>query len=129
MTESPALPDSTGTPSDIGVDSPVLPGTKVQYAWDSTSLGYLKRCPRLYYYQMIQGWQPKEDNVHLRFGIEYHEALHRYEILLAEGRDHNSALRTVLKELLFRTNDWDSDNPYKNRKTLTRTVIWYLDKF
>jgi len=78
---------------------------------------------------MIQGWQPKEDNVHLRFGIEYHEALHQYELALSTGIKHNDALHLVVKALLLRTSDWDSDNPYKNRKTLTRTVIWYLEKF
>jgi hypothetical protein len=30
--------------------SPFLPGTKIQFAWDSTSLGMLKTCPRLYQY-------------------------------------------------------------------------------
>lgn len=130
MDKSQGLPESTDIPSEVGLpDSPFLEGTKVQYAWDSTSLGYLKRCPRLYYYQMIQGWQPKEDNVHLRFGIEYHEALHRYEILRAGDFKHEAAMHEVVKELLLRTADWDSDNPYKNRKTLTRTVIWYLEKF
>jgi hypothetical protein len=78
---------------------------------------------------MIEGWQPKEDNVHLRFGIEYHQALHDYEILMSEESSHEHALHDVVRQLLLRTRDWDSDNPYKNRKTLTRTVIWYLEKF
>src|SRR5882762_9733102 len=103
MDKSQSLPESIDGPSESGQlpDSPFLVGTKVQYAWDSTSLGYLKRCPRLYYYQMIQGWQPKEDNVHLRFGIEYHEALHRYEVLRSESlegnQDHNDALHGTVK--------------------------------
>jgi hypothetical protein len=78
---------------------------------------------------MIQGWQPKEESVHLRFGIEYHEALHAYELYKNMDQNHNEALHNVVKDLLLRTADWDSDNQYKNRKTLTRTVIWYLEKF
>lgn len=51
-------------------DSPFLPGTKIQYAWDSTSIGYLKTCPRLYQYTIIEGWQSKGESLHLRFGSE-----------------------------------------------------------
>ena len=43
--------------------SPFLPGTKIQYALDSTSLGNFKTCPRLYYYTNILGWQPKEETM------------------------------------------------------------------
>ena len=41
----------------LATTSPFLPATHIQYAWDSTSLGYLKTCPRLYQYIMIEGWQ------------------------------------------------------------------------
>ena len=62
-----------------GTLSPFLPGTNIQYAWDSTSLGMLKTCPRLYQYTMIDGWSAKDENVHLRFGQEYHSALEEYD--------------------------------------------------
>src|SRR5215469_1050373 len=71
--------------------SPFLPNSNIQYAWDSTSIGYLKRCPRLYQYIMIDGWMPKGEVIHLRFGIEYHQALHDYEKCKAEGQDHDEA--------------------------------------
>lgn len=115
--------------------SPFLPGTKVQYAWDSTSLGYLKTCPRLYQYIMIEGWSSgAEESVHLRFGIEYHKALEEYDIARAEGMNHPDAVRKMLRDLLVRTYGWDVDitskaGKYKNRNTLVRTVLWYLDKF
>lgn len=130
MEELQALPESTDTQSDPGtVDSPFLPGSHVQYAWDSTSLGYLKRCPRLYYYHMIEGWQPKEESIHLRFGIEYHKALEEYDRLKYKGLTHNDAMHSLVKDLLMRTGDFDSDLPHKNRNTLVRTVIWYLEQF
>jgi hypothetical protein len=78
---------------------------------------------------MIEGWSPKEDSVHLRFGIEYHHALEAYDKHRHVGLNHNDALHEVVKALLLRTGDWDPDHPNKNRKTLTRTVIWYLEKF
>jgi PD-(D/E)XK nuclease superfamily len=112
--------------------SPFLPGTKIQYAWDSTSLGYLKTCPRLYQYTMIDGYTSKEESVHLRFGGEYHQALHDYDLSRAEGIPHNDAVFDVIRELLIRTFDYapDSDTKagkYKSREALIRTVIWYLD--
>lgn len=115
--------------------SPFLPGTSIQYAWDSTSLGYLKSCPRLYQYIMIDGWTPKSENtIHLRFGIEYHKALEEYDDFKLAGRPHDDALRGTVRELLTRIRDWDPDTTtkagnYKNPRTLVQLVIDYLDKF
>lgn len=114
--------------------SPFLPGTKIQYAWDSTSLGYIKTCPRLYQYIMLDGWGHSEESVHLRFGQEYHSALQDYDILRVSGLDHEAALREIVLQLLTRTVDFAPDESlksgkYKNRRTLLRTVIWYLDHF
>ena len=50
-----------------------LPG--LQIAWDSTSLGTLKECPRKYQYSIMLGKQPREISVHLTFGLYYHAAL------------------------------------------------------
>lgn len=116
--------------------SPFIAGTRIQFAWDSTSLGYLKTCPRLYYYHMIEGWQSKDESIHLRFGIELHTALQSYDILRAEGATHNDALHQITRDLLIRTADYPSVSPddkpsirYKTRAALTRTVIWYLEHY
>lgn len=112
--------------------SPFLPGTDIQYAIDSTSLGYLKTCPRLYQYVMIEGWASKEESIHLRFGGEYHQALQDYDLTVAEGVPHDDAVFDVVRELLIRTSDWKPDldskaGKYKNRDSLLRAVIWYLE--
>ena len=65
---------------ELKPESPFIPGTYIQFAWDATSLEPLKRCPRLYQYTMIDGWRPRDENVHLRFGAEFHTALHNYEL-------------------------------------------------
>lgn len=118
--------------ADPPAPSPFLPGTKIQYAWDSTSLGYLKVCPRLYQYTIIDGWQPKEESIHLRFGAEYHQALQDYDLSRAAGISHNDSVFDVVRELLIRIADWHPTaetkaGKYKNRDSLLRTVIWYLD--
>ncbi len=120
------------------IESPFLPGTNIQYAWDATSLELFKSCPRLYYYTMICGWQGRGDSVHLRFGIEYHEALQNYDKSLAAGIRHDDALHDVVRALLVATGDWWSDEELgdmrgsaskKTRASLVRTVIWHLEKF
>lgn len=124
------------TPVDktLPVQSPYLPGTNIQYAWDSTSLGYLKTCPRLYYYQMIEGWAAKDESIHLRFGIEYHQALQDFDDAKAEGKDHGAATHYAIEQLLIRTHGWEVDTSerpgdLKNRKSLVMAVVWYLEHY
>jgi len=128
MTDSPFLP---GKP-----ESPFLPGTKTQWAWDSTSIGLLKTCPRLYQYTILDGYQPKGESVHLRFGSEFHSALWNYDRMIAEDIPHDEAVREAVHALMITTADWrpvpDPDQPrdprkHKNRESLIRTVIYYLD--
>jgi len=118
-----------------GAPSPFLPGTSIQYAWDSTSLGWLKTCPRLYQYSMILGYRAKHGSqVHLFFGQLYHGGLELYDRLKAEGElDHEKNLRTVVLWLLTET--WADGAPMpfehnlKTRENLVRTVVWYLEQF
>jgi PD-(D/E)XK nuclease superfamily len=111
------------------IPSNFLPNSKIQYAWDATSIEYFKRCPRLYQYEMIEGWKPNDENIHLRFGHEFHTALHQYELLKADGIDHDEAVFHTIRELLYRVEDWNPDHKYKNRFFLIRSVIRYLDKY
>jgi PD-(D/E)XK nuclease superfamily len=115
--------------AEESVASPFLPGTNIQYAWDSTSLEWFKRCPRLYQYCMIEGWRPKDESVHLRFGIEFHAALHNYDKNRAAGMDHEDSLLEVVREMLICTDGWRPDHNYKNLPNLLRSVIWYLDHY
>ena len=117
-----------------GNQSPFLPGTKIQFAWDSTSLGLFKTCPRLYQYTMIDGWGHSGESIHLRFGIEYHQALQEYDILRAEGISHADAIRNCIRNLLNRTADFNPEpdtkaGKYKNRNTLLSLVLGYLDHY
>lgn len=116
------------------VASPFLPGTQIQYAWDSTTLSAFKTCPRLYQYQYIDGWASPGESVHLRFGIEYHTALQDYDLSRAAGIKHDDAVHDVVRELLIRTADFKPDQDsragkYKNRDTLLQLVIDCLDFF
>jgi len=134
MTEALEIDNSALTPHTTEILSPFLPGTQIQYAWDSTSLGLIKTCPRLYFYTMIEGWQPRDESIHLKFGIEYHQALQDYDIARAADADHTTATHMAVRDLLLRTAGWEVDleskaGRYKNRTSLVRTVCNYLDHF
>ena len=100
---------------------------------DSTSLGSFKTCPRKYFYEIIWGFQ--SSSVHLDFGIWLHQAREEYDKLKVLGFDHEMALKKVLEKTLKKTwnfnlsRPWFSDHKLKNRNTLLRTIIWYLDAF
>lgn len=109
--------------------------TNLQIAWDSTSLGALKRCPRYYQYNIIEGWVGRAESAHLRFGSELNNGLVTYCKARAKGQDYEEAVLTAVRYALEHTWDeklnrpWVSDEPTKTRETLVRSIIWYLDKF
>ncbi len=113
--------------------SPFITGTGVQYAFDSTSLGLLKECPRKYFLTMQLGWRPKGESVNIFFGSLYHSALELYDRLLADGSSEEDAVLEVvhylLKETWINGKPWESDHNTKTRETLIRSVIWYIDQF
>jgi hypothetical protein len=113
----------------LAAPSPFIPGTSLQYAWDSTSLGYLKECPRKYYYTIVEGWRQKGSSVHLEFGGLYHSALERYDDHRAHGQDHESALHDVVTAALNESWPWPHDHNTKTRFNLIRSIVWYLDQF
>ena len=107
----------------------------LQLAWDSTSLGALKRCPRYYQYNILEGYVHRTENVHLRFGSELNNALVTYCKARASGQDYEQATLTAVRYAMEHTWDetlgrpWTSDEPTKTRETLVRSVIWYLDRY
>ncbi len=114
--------------------SPFLPGTNIQFAWSSLTLGLIKECPRKYQYTVIEGWSSREESIHLRFGIEYHQALQDYAIARAEGMKHEDGIHEAIRALHHRVHDWAPDRTtragkYKNRETIVGIVIDYLDHF
>lgn len=106
-------------------------------------MGLLMECPRKYQLSMCAkliddapvGFSPRKESVHLRFGQLIHGALERYDHARADGSDHDDAVDAALIYSLTETWDfttgrpWASDDANKNRFTLVRTVIWYLEQF
>lgn len=107
----------------------------LQIAIDSTSLGAYKTCPRFYYYSIVLGFQPKQESVHLTFGLLMHQSLERYHHARAAGQAHPDALDAALDWALRATwnqelqRPWASEDSYKNRGTLIRSLVGYLDQY
>lgn len=109
--------------------SPFLEGSCVQYAWDSTSLGYLKECPRKYYLTMLEGWRSKADSVHFTFGIHFHRGLELYDKAKAAGATEDEAQEAAFKIIFEETAGWNPDHPQKTRDTLLRSLVWYWETY
>jgi hypothetical protein len=107
----------------------------LQLAWDSTSSGVFKECKRKYYYAIVLGLEGRQKNVHLSFGIWLHEAKEQYDNARAAGLGHDDATVHAVKHIMCATwqralaRPWASDDPYKNRMTLVRTIVWYLEEY
>src|SRR5215813_4891665 len=121
--------------------SPFVEGTDVQWAWDSTSLGWFKECPYKYYLHMIEGWRYRGESVHLDFGIFYHQSLEAYDRAKAKGLPHEQCLHIAVRIAmeatwidvkpwrLSKTLDLSDRNSVKCRENLIHSVVWYLEKF
>lgn len=106
----------------------------VQFAWDATSLTAFSTCPRLYQYQILEGWEPAMPNAHLAFGGHYASAIESYFKQTAKGTDHEAAVRDIVRATLCATWDTAEGKPQdwlhnaKTRENLIRSIIWYLDE-
>lgn len=100
----------------------------LQIAWDSTSLKDLI-CPRKYYYSQLCGLRAKDSSHHLDFGIHFHKAGEHYAKFRALGYKHDAAVHATTWQLLIETDGWESGDSKKNRETLIRSAVWYLDEY
>jgi hypothetical protein len=108
----------------------------LQLAVDSTSLGDYKICPRYYYLRHVLGFVPGDEaNVHLIFGSLMHSTLEHYDHCRARGMDYEESVRSAIRFAILSTWDfdskkpWVSGDPYKNRESLIRAGVWYLDHY
>lgn len=114
------------------VTTPFCSDGVVQRVWDSTSMGWYAFCPRSYYYKMIEGYQTKHTAITLLFGIAYHEGLGVYYKAKADGKTHEEAQLLMTKHAFSQSHPWavlDSEDATRCKKTLTRCLIWYTEKF
>ena len=101
--------------------------------YDSVLTRDLLTCGRKFYYLHVEGWRTRKMSVDLFFGQLYASALEKFHRLQAEGTSQEDALITIVHDTLKATwkdgKPWDSEGHVKNRETLIRTIVWYIDQF
>lgn len=111
--------------------SQTIPGLQIKMS--SSTFGPYKQCPRRYYYEVVLGLASGPPSVDLEFGGFIHEVRATYKLARAAGADHEEGVRVAL--LLAQTITWDakrqmgwqSGDPDKNRLSLLRLTVEYLD--
>lgn len=79
----------------------------VEYAWSASTIKMAETCGRYYQYKMLEGWNPRGKNPHLRFGGHYATALEHFHKHRALGLDYDDAMYEVVHEALIDTWDYD----------------------
>jgi len=117
-----------------------------QFAWDATSMKLASTCQRLYYYSMVESWEPRKKSVHLVFGGIYASALeHYYKFVTVQKLSHDEALLEVVRYALVESwvhkvdengnrlkgtgHQMSFEDAAKTRESLIRTIVWYLEEF
>lgn len=100
-------------------DRPFLPGTNIQFAWDSVSLSTILECPQRYKYRIIDGWRSKSPNtaIALAFGILVHAGIEQFHRLKADGYKHKDATHAALRHIMTLREDADGTPLYAHIPT------------
>jgi hypothetical protein len=107
----------------------IIPGTTLQWCYDSTSLTLLQGCLRKYNFRLLQGYQPRELPPPLSWGRDFHTCKETYHKCIASGLDHEtSVLRTAKLAMLLGERLLSLDTS-RTKETLVRSVVWYLEEY
>ena len=101
-----------------------------QTGWDPTSLEPAKRCPRLYQLSILEGWRKGEQNDDIIFGHHLHDALEMVDKAWLKSDGTVEIDHLAQQAPLFALNvsmEWKTVNKYKNRYTLSRSIVEYVD--
>lgn len=100
-----------------------------QFAFDSTSLANLRRCPRYYQYTSILGYKEHPTPPALAFGIALHTVFETYHKLRAGGMEFTPTLFRCVRLAGLLGEYLSSLDTARTKESLVRTVVWYLDRF
>lgn len=116
-----------GIPYYTGANSSMEDG--IQFAWDSTSIGWFKTCPRKYYFHMIEGWSHKVAPPPLAFGIYIHRLFQTWHQLLASGMERADAVLRCVKLAGLLGEKLPKGDTARGKEQLVRAFVWYVEQF
>lgn len=136
--------------------SPFIPGTQLQYAWDSTSLSAFDTCPRYYAMKHIDGWTPRTGTtpVALTFGILFHKGIENWHKLRAGGMPVVEAADKIVSDIMdapefsalptgdedvFQMTEAEAEAQgltsylkiakFRTKYHLARALVWYMEEY
>ena len=101
----------------------------IQFAWDNTSIGLYKTCPRKYYYSIVCGYEPRTMAPALSFGIAIHSIFENWHKQIASGTDKHTALISAVRLAGQLGERLPAGDTSRTKETLVRTVIWFFDQY
>ena len=104
-------------------------GTKLQQAFDNTSLSIFKDCPRKYQFSILEGWRPKRKAPPLLFGGAIHDVFEQFDKGIALGEDRETVLRRCMRLSFELSGSGFGDDNRRTRLTLLRSLVWYADHY
>lgn len=107
----------------------IIPGTTLQWCYDSTSLTKLQGCLRKYNFSLLQGYQQSEVPPPLAWGRDFHTCKETYYKCRAFGLDHETSTKRVVKLAMLLGERLMSLDTSRTKETLVRSVVWYLEEY
>lgn len=81
-----------------------IPGLQIVH--DTMTSGSLKECARLYYLEFVEGWVPKGENVHFKFGLLMHSARAIYDVAIVNKKTHDDAVRLAVRHCFEKSGEY-----------------------
>ena len=113
----------------LAVNRSIIPGTQLQWVWDSTSIKMMQGCLRRYNFRFLQGWTEQETPIALAFGRDFHTCMETYHKCRAYGLDFETSVKRMARLAALLGERLQSLDTSRTKETLVRSVVWYLDEY
>jgi len=116
-------------PAHSGPNRSIIPGTTLQWCYDSVSLKALQGCLRKYNWTINEGWSHAERPPALAWGIAFHTCMEVYHKCIGHGLDAQTALLRTVRLAGLLGDDLQSLDTSRTKETLIRSVVWYHTEY
>ena len=103
--------------------------SRLQQAWDNTSISVFKDCPRKYYFSTIQGWRARGISPPLAWGGAMHDCYEVYDKAKIEGASTEAALCLSIRRAFELAAAGFGDDNRRTLLTLLRSIVWYSEQY